>query len=78
MPIQPSEEELEVSSLALRNTPSTTAYARVDMVYLDDSPLLMELELIEPEIFLPRTAQSSKRFADELEKSFKEIDKVPI
>ena len=32
--------------------PSATIYARVDLVYVDEVPVVMELEVIEPELFL--------------------------
>ncbi|MEP6560549.1 MAG: hypothetical protein ABJD68_05650, partial [Nakamurella sp.] len=39
-------------------------YGRVDLVGPPDKPLVMELELIEPEVFLPMSAGAADRFAD--------------
>lgn len=50
---------------ALAAVPAAVDYARVDLVRLDD-PLVMELELIEPELFLHHDITASGRFADHL------------
>jgi hypothetical protein len=41
-------------------------YARVDLVPGPDGPMLMELELIEPELFLTMAPDAAARFADAL------------
>ena len=41
-------------------------YARVDSVVIDDTFLLMELELIEPSLFLDRASHAVERFAQVL------------
>jgi hypothetical protein len=51
-PCVPGARELSTARAALAIAPGKTTYARVDMVYLDDEPAVMELELIEPELFL--------------------------
>ena len=43
---------------------SDLLYARVDLVGTADAPLVMELELIEPEIFLPMADGSADRLAE--------------
>lgn len=43
-------------------------YARVDCVTLDTGPCLMELELVEPELFFRCDERSAKRFADAFER----------
>ncbi|MBK5259806.1 MAG: hypothetical protein JJE51_09450 [Thermoanaerobaculia bacterium] len=43
-------------------------YARVDVVRTDSGPLLMELELIEPELFVHVVPESATRFAEALER----------
>lgn len=60
-PHDPSKREMEVARMALRAAPSPTTYARVDLVHIDEQPMLMELELIEPALFLefgPRAVQA--------------------
>ena len=42
---------------------STQMYARVDLVGPEDAPLLIELELVEPELFLDLAPGSADRFA---------------
>lgn len=49
----PPEEALRFGAHVIAAAPSTPALARVDMVLTARGPLLMELELIEPELFLP-------------------------
>ncbi len=43
-------------------------YARVDVVRTDSGPLLMELELIEPELFVHVVPDAAARFAEALER----------
>lgn len=61
-----AERALAETALAAAADASGTGaplYARADMVAGADGPLLMELELIEPELFLPLGAGSAARFA---------------
>ncbi len=48
----PSPEELALAAVALAAVPGPTSYARADLVPADNGPLLMELELIEPDLGL--------------------------
>jgi len=43
-----------------------SAYARVDLVEWEGNPVIMELEMIEPELFLRRSAEGLQRFAQVL------------
>lgn len=43
--------------------PEPAAYARIDFVMRGDSPLLIELELIEPELFLTNNAPAAQKLA---------------
>jgi glutathione synthase/RimK-type ligase-like ATP-grasp enzyme len=56
--------ELDVAERALAAAPDATAYARIDLVDGADGPCVMELELIEPELFLRVDDQATGRFAD--------------
>ncbi|MGD2136585.1 MAG: hypothetical protein PVF27_10510 [Gemmatimonadales bacterium] len=51
-PTRPRPEEMYVAEAALATVREATLYARVDLVYDDDRPMVMELELVEPELFL--------------------------
>jgi glutathione synthase/RimK-type ligase-like ATP-grasp enzyme len=64
-PHQPTRRQREVAETALAGAPAPVSYARVDMVGEDD-PLVMELELIEPELFLRFEPGSPGRLADHL------------
>ncbi len=58
----PSAAELAAAGAALEAVPggaSGLLYARVDLVGTAGSPLIMELELIEPELFLPHAPDSA-------------------
>lgn len=66
-PYQPAADEVALATLALSATPAPTTYARVDMVRLPDGrPAVMELELIEPELFLGVDPAAPARFAEVL------------
>jgi len=62
---QPTRRQHDVAEAALAQAPAPVSYARVDMVG-DDDPLVMELELIEPELFLRFGPGSPGRLADHL------------
>lgn len=59
----PTEAEAAVARQALAATPEPVAYARVDLVQTDDGPVVMELELIEPELFFRQEPNAAGRLA---------------
>jgi hypothetical protein len=62
----PTAAELAVSRAVLAAAPQAAAYARIDLVATASGPLLMEAELIDPELFLPQHPDAASRFADVL------------
>jgi glutathione synthase/RimK-type ligase-like ATP-grasp enzyme len=64
---EPTDAEMEISLRALGAVPGGSdrlAYARVDLVPdTDGNPLLIELELTEPSLFLAYAAGAAQRFA---------------
>ncbi|MGW6128763.1 ATP-grasp domain-containing protein [Cellulomonas sp. NPDC055163] len=65
----PTDAEVAVAHAALACVPGGSdalLYARVDLVGPEDAPLLIELELVEPELFLDLAPGSAERFADAL------------
>ena len=66
-----TEAPVALRELAARIVATITpvpAYARVDMVVTSRGPLLMELELIEPELFLNLAPESASSFCDAIER----------
>lgn len=63
---EPSADELAVATAALARAPQSTTYGRVDLVSVDGQPAVMELEVIEPQLFLDRHPAAPRRFADQL------------
>lgn len=62
---EPSPRDLEFARAALEACPHAPAYGRVDFVRgRDAQPALMELELIEPELWFRRKPSSAEQFAD--------------
>jgi glutathione synthase/RimK-type ligase-like ATP-grasp enzyme len=61
-----TDAERAVADAVLRAVPWPVAYARIDLVTAEGGPLLMEAELIEPELFLGRDPEAAGRFADVL------------
>jgi glutathione synthase/RimK-type ligase-like ATP-grasp enzyme len=58
--------ERDVAEAALGAVPNDLAYARVDLVDTTDGPMLMELELIEPQLFLDQPDAALNEFARHL------------
>jgi hypothetical protein len=76
-PHEPRPDELALADRALaavRERFGATAYARVDLVDgPDGTPLVMELELVEPTLFLDLApAGAADRFADALRRAVAE------
>lgn len=60
----PSPALLSFASHVMRHVPSECLYARVDVVESSRGPLLMELELIEPELYFLIVPESASRLAE--------------
>lgn len=60
-PHEPGPREIAVAQAALAAVPGSVSYARVDLVQTENGPLVMELELIEPELFFRRHADAAGR-----------------
>ncbi|KAF1051240.1 MAG: Cycloserine biosynthesis protein DcsG [Burkholderia gladioli] len=56
--------EQAVARLALRQAPGLPLLGRVDLVSIDGQPHLIELELIEPALFLAAAPGACERLAD--------------
>jgi glutathione synthase/RimK-type ligase-like ATP-grasp enzyme len=61
---RPSEAECAVADAALRVAPNGLLYARVDLVPGPDGPVVLEIELTEPSLWLGYAAGAAERFAD--------------
>lgn len=65
-PIEVSDDEVSQATAMLRKATPSTLYGRVDCVVIAGQLTLMELELIEPELFFRFEPQAASRFADAL------------
>jgi glutathione synthase/RimK-type ligase-like ATP-grasp enzyme len=63
-PARPSEAERAVADATLRAAPEGLLYARVDLVPGPEGPLVLEVELTEPSLWLSHAAGAAERFAD--------------
>lgn len=61
------DEAKELAEMVLSFTPERTLYARVDLVKYLDKWVLMELEVIEPELFLQYDPSAAIKFARTIE-----------
>lgn len=59
----PPAELIAQAATVLSHAPEPALYARVDMIQQDGAAVLMELELIEPTLFLMHDAHAPQRFA---------------
>ncbi len=71
--VDPRPDQLELADRILVNLPEIPVYARVDLVDIGGTPHLMELEIIEPELFFSIVPQGAVVFADILRERFREI-----
>ncbi len=64
--IVPTEKMLQAGGMAMDAVPEVPLYARVDLVPANDAGgyWLMELELIEPSLYLRMDPEAPRRFAD--------------
>ncbi|MDX2192741.1 MAG: hypothetical protein NW201_05270 [Gemmatimonadales bacterium] len=63
-PAEPKPETLVLAARAHGATPASCLYARVDIVETERGPLLMELEVLEPELFFRVARPSAGRLAE--------------
>jgi glutathione synthase/RimK-type ligase-like ATP-grasp enzyme len=67
-PATAPSDMLDAAHLAMRTVVPSPLQARVDLVRLDDgTPAVMELELIEPALYLRTDSQAPARFVDAVE-----------
>lgn len=65
VPVTPEPDLIALAEAAMAATPSVPHYARVDIIRdADGAPRLIELELIEPALFLHLAPDGGARFAD--------------
>ena len=67
-PFYPCARQLTQAQEILKKVPVKFSYARVDTVERGEHLLLMEIELIEPNLFFGTSPGSEKKFADMIEK----------
>lgn len=65
-PHDPTLREVEVARAAMVQAPGDLVYARADFLKVDAGPVLMELELIEPDLFLRMAEGSLDRYVGAL------------
>lgn len=63
-PYRATADEITVAMAALDVVSSSLAYARVDLVCTSRGPVVMELELVEPALFLDADPLAPETFAD--------------
>ena len=61
---QPDSAELQVALAAMAAAPGRLTYARVDLVEWEGAPVLIELEVIEPDLFLRDVPERVDRFVE--------------
>jgi glutathione synthase/RimK-type ligase-like ATP-grasp enzyme len=62
---EPGPTQVEIAERALAQLDEPPLYARVDLVaYTDNAPLLIELELIEPNLYLTHNPPAAEALAD--------------
>ena len=64
-----TDEQVQAAAAVLALAPEPTLYARVDAVVTDTGFLLMELELVEPDLFLEGAPEAADQLAGAIERS---------
>lgn len=67
LPHTASPDEIALARASLDRAPAPGSYARIDLVRHDDRLLIMEVEAIEPELFLSSSPGAAARFAESLQ-----------
>ena len=67
-------DEIAIAEAALAVAPSSTTYARVDLVSTDHGPVVMELELVEPALFLDADPLAAENFVNAFLSLTEDID----
>lgn len=63
--IVPDEDELTLARTVMASLGDAPLYARVDLIRSEaGAPSIMELELVEPSLFLDRAPEATRRFAE--------------
>jgi glutathione synthase/RimK-type ligase-like ATP-grasp enzyme len=63
-PVTPSAAQLDVARRALEAVGEPLLYARVDLVPGPDGPVVMEFELVEPDLYLATAPGAAERLAE--------------
>lgn len=66
-PVKPQEKLLKRARQAMDTLSPSPLYARIDFVRFDDDFLVMELELIEPSLYLRMDPSAPGRFAESID-----------
>jgi hypothetical protein len=73
----PPNEIVEAAGRALALAPAPCAYARIDGCIVDGAWMLMELEILEPMLFLAAAEEAPGRFAAALVSALADTDRRP-
>lgn len=66
-PLTAESDELELAKRTIASLETTPLYARVDIIRTDDGkPVILELELVEPSLFLAFSKDAVQKFVDAL------------
>lgn len=69
---QPDQALIDFARKCLSACPEKTLYSRVDIVFLgDNQPAVMEIELIEPSLYLTYCDDAASRFADAIARALR-------
>ena len=77
--ITPDEDELALAQTVIASLDEPPLYARVDLIRGEAGmPMIMELELVEPSLFLDRAPEATARFAEAIARHWEAADRQPV
>ncbi len=66
--VEPTPEQRRLAEKTIAQLQYPVAHARVDMIHWDNQPVLMELEAIEPDLFLRESPTAIEHYAASIKK----------
>jgi glutathione synthase/RimK-type ligase-like ATP-grasp enzyme len=72
---EPTEKEIEICNKVIKNWPDLINYGRIDLISYEKTPLISEVEVINPSLYIEEVLSTKEKFVQELEALFLSLEK---